>query len=104
MDDGGIRDTDREGLSTGGGEVGMEGAGRALTTGSGSRVVVRLNSVSVLAVAAGAAALGAFAVGALAIGALAIGRLRVGDAALRRLRIDQFEVGELRVHRRVRFR
>ena len=49
------------------------------------------------AVALGALAVGALAVGAVAVGAIAIGMLALGEGRIKRLVIDELEVGVLRV-------
>jgi hypothetical protein len=52
-------------------------------------------ALAVGAVAIGAIALGAVAIGALAIGALAVGRLAIGQARIRKLVIDELQVGRI---------
>lgn len=46
-----------------------------------------------------AATLGALAIGALAIGAMAIGRLAIGFLTAKKVRLDEVEIGTLRVRR-----
>jgi hypothetical protein len=45
--------------------------------------------------------IGAIAMGAVAIGALAIRRLALGTGQIRRLSIDELDVGKLRVRERI---
>jgi hypothetical protein len=63
------------------------------------RVASRGSSLPSIAV--GALALGALALGALAIGRLAIHRLALRRAHIGQLRIDDLDIGRIRVHERL---
>lgn len=56
-----------------------------------------IGSVGIGSVAVGAVALGAVAVGSLAVGRLVVRRFALGEGRIKRLRIDELEVGRLRL-------
>src|SRR5690349_14344045 len=47
--------------------------------------------------AVGAVAVGSFALGAITVGSVAIGRIALGKLVARKVRIDELEIGTLRV-------